>query len=136
MKSKIKYTDEPMGELRVVKDFLPPPDPLALNVGGVVMKRTISIGLWILGGLLLLITLVFGGASVLAFIARVQHGRGLMFADVEFFGMIALIAALLGAAMLFAAKKLSSSGNPHAPQHSKLPRESSSETLDSGSSPE
>lgn len=102
--------DEPMGELKVVKDFLPPPDQLALNVGGgVIMKRMISIGLCIVGGLLLLITLVFGGASVLALIARVQHGRGLMFADVEFFGMIALIAAILGAAALFAARKLSTS---------------------------
>jgi hypothetical protein len=25
MKNKIKYTEEPMGNLRVVKDFLPPP---------------------------------------------------------------------------------------------------------------
>jgi hypothetical protein len=24
MRNKIRYTDEPMGELRVVKDFLPP----------------------------------------------------------------------------------------------------------------
>ncbi|HEC98996.1 MAG TPA: CopG family transcriptional regulator [Proteobacteria bacterium] len=31
MKSKIKYTNEPMGELRVVKDFLPPPDQLVLK---------------------------------------------------------------------------------------------------------
>lgn len=82
------------------------------------MKRMISIGLWILGGLLLLIALVFGGASVLALIARVQHGRGLMFADVEFFGMIALIAALLGAAMLFAAIKLSIFEKRDVPQHS------------------
>ncbi len=74
------------------------------------MKRMISIGLWILGGLLLLIALVFGGTSVLALIARVQHGRGLLFADVEFFGFIALIAAILGATTLFVAKKLSISG--------------------------
>jgi len=33
MKSKIKYTDEPMGELRVVKDFLPPPDQFSLERG-------------------------------------------------------------------------------------------------------
>ena len=25
---KIKYTDEPMGELRIIRDFLPPPDML------------------------------------------------------------------------------------------------------------
>ena len=81
------------------------------------MKRMISMGLWILGGLLLLITLVFGGASVLALIARVQHGRGLLFADVEFFGMIALIVAVLGAAVLFAARKLSTFEKRDVPQH-------------------
>ena len=26
MKTKTKYTEEPMGHLRVVKDFLPPPE--------------------------------------------------------------------------------------------------------------
>jgi len=31
MKSKTKYSDEPMGELRVVKDFLPSPDQLVLK---------------------------------------------------------------------------------------------------------
>ena len=41
MKSKIKYTDEPMGELRVVKDFLPPPDRLVLKEDNV--KITISL---------------------------------------------------------------------------------------------
>ena len=28
---KIKYTDEPIGELKVVKDILPPPDQLVLK---------------------------------------------------------------------------------------------------------
>lgn len=31
MKSRIRYTDEPMGKLRVVNDFLPPPEQLALK---------------------------------------------------------------------------------------------------------
>ena len=31
MKNKIKYTDEPLGRLSVVKDFLPPPDELVLR---------------------------------------------------------------------------------------------------------
>ena len=31
MKTKTKYTEEPMGDLRIVKDFLPPPDKLALR---------------------------------------------------------------------------------------------------------
>jgi hypothetical protein len=75
-----------------------------------VMKKMISIGLWIVGGLLILIALVSGGASILSLLERVQHGPGLLFADVEFFAFIALIAAILGAATLFAAQKLSTSG--------------------------
>jgi predicted DNA binding CopG/RHH family protein len=31
MKKKIKYTDEPMGDVRVVSDFLPSPEELALK---------------------------------------------------------------------------------------------------------
>lgn len=41
MKSKIRYTDEPMGELKVLKDFLPPPDQLVLKEDNV--KVTISL---------------------------------------------------------------------------------------------
>lgn len=41
MKSKIKYSDEPMGELRVVKDFLPPPDQLVFKEENV--KVTIAL---------------------------------------------------------------------------------------------
>jgi len=41
MKNKIKYTDEPMGKLRVVKDFLPPPEQLMMKEENV--KVTISL---------------------------------------------------------------------------------------------
>ena len=41
MKTKTKYTKEPMGHLRVVKDFLPPPDKLVLKEDNV--KVTISL---------------------------------------------------------------------------------------------
>jgi hypothetical protein len=41
MKRKIKYTDEPMGKLRVVRDFLPPPGELVLKEDQV--KITISL---------------------------------------------------------------------------------------------
>jgi len=41
MKSKIKYTEEPMGELRIIKDFLPKPEELALKEENV--KITISL---------------------------------------------------------------------------------------------
>ncbi len=41
MKSKIKYTEEPMGKPMVVKDFLPSPDQLVLKEENV--KVTISL---------------------------------------------------------------------------------------------
>lgn len=41
MKRKIKYSEEPMGDLRVVKDFLPPPDQLVLKEDN--LKVTISL---------------------------------------------------------------------------------------------
>jgi predicted DNA binding CopG/RHH family protein len=31
MKKPIKYTDEPLGDVRVIDDFLPSPDELAFN---------------------------------------------------------------------------------------------------------
>ena len=41
MKSKIKYSDGPMGELKIVEDFLPSPDQLVLKEDKV--KVTISL---------------------------------------------------------------------------------------------
>ncbi len=41
MKDKIKYSDEPMGRLKVVPDFLPPPEQLVLKEDQV--KVTISL---------------------------------------------------------------------------------------------
>lgn len=41
MKSRIKYTDEPMGRTRVIRDFLPSPEQLALKEEKV--KVTISL---------------------------------------------------------------------------------------------
>jgi len=41
MKNRIKYTDEPMGDVRVVADFLPPPDQLVFKEDNV--KVTISL---------------------------------------------------------------------------------------------
>jgi predicted DNA binding CopG/RHH family protein len=41
MKKTIKYTNEPMGKVRVVKDFLPSPDQLAFKEEKV--KVTISL---------------------------------------------------------------------------------------------
>ena len=42
MKKKIKYTDEPLGQLRVVRDFLPPPEELVFKEAGVKVTMTLS----------------------------------------------------------------------------------------------
>jgi hypothetical protein len=41
MKNKIKYSDEPMGELRVVRDFLPSPEQLVLK------EENVKITIWL-----------------------------------------------------------------------------------------
>lgn len=41
MKKIIKYTNEPLGELKIIKDFLPPPEKLVLKEENV--KVTISL---------------------------------------------------------------------------------------------
>jgi hypothetical protein len=41
MKTKTRYTEEPMGDLKIVKDFLPPLDRLVLREDNV--KVTISL---------------------------------------------------------------------------------------------
>jgi hypothetical protein len=41
MSGKIKYTDEPLGKLRIVPDFLPPPEDLVFKDEGV--KVTIAL---------------------------------------------------------------------------------------------
>jgi len=42
MKSKIRYTDEPMGRLRIVKDFLPKPDELVFKEDNVKVTMALS----------------------------------------------------------------------------------------------
>ncbi len=66
-----------------------------------------SVILNIVGGALILIALLSGGVSVIALIERLQHGRGIMFADAEFFGLAALICGLPGVLLVIGARKLS-----------------------------
>jgi predicted DNA binding CopG/RHH family protein len=42
MKSKIKYTNEPMGKLRVVDDFLPAPEELVFKEDNVKITMALS----------------------------------------------------------------------------------------------
>jgi hypothetical protein len=42
MSAKIKYTDEPLGEIKVIPDFLPPPEKLAFREEGVKVTLALS----------------------------------------------------------------------------------------------
>ena len=42
MSKRIKYTDEPLGRLRRVKDFLPPPEELVFLEDGVKVTMVLS----------------------------------------------------------------------------------------------
>jgi hypothetical protein len=42
MSRRIKYTDEPIGEIRVVRDFLPPPEELAFREEAVKVTLALS----------------------------------------------------------------------------------------------
>lgn len=42
MKKRIKYTNEPLGKLKVVRDFLPPPEELAFKEEGVKVTMILS----------------------------------------------------------------------------------------------
>ena len=42
MKSKVKYTDEPMGKLRVIDDFLPAPEELVFKEDNVKITMALS----------------------------------------------------------------------------------------------
>jgi predicted lysophospholipase L1 biosynthesis ABC-type transport system permease subunit len=58
------------------------------------------------GGILLFIALLAGGASILSYMERLRHGPGLLFADVEILGFIALACAITGGAAVFGAWRL------------------------------
>ena len=42
MTAKIRYTDEPLGEVKIVRDFLPPPEQLAFREEGVKITLALS----------------------------------------------------------------------------------------------
>lgn len=42
MSAKIRYTDEPLGDLKVIRDFLPSPEELAFKDDSVKVTMTLS----------------------------------------------------------------------------------------------
>ena len=43
MKKHINYTDEPIGEIKIVKDFLPPPDKLVFKRKNVKVTMSLDV---------------------------------------------------------------------------------------------
>lgn len=72
------------------------------------IRTWLAVILGFLGSVLLLIALLAGVLSIEARMKRQQHGPGLMFADVELLGVLAIIRGALGGIFLFSVKKLSS----------------------------
>jgi hypothetical protein len=70
------------------------------------ISLVISVILRITGSIFILLALGTGIISVSALIERMRYEPGLMFADFEFFGILALISGGLGAIMLISANKL------------------------------
>jgi hypothetical protein len=68
--------------------------------------KVISVVFNLLGALLCLLAIIAGGISATALVERVQHGRGIMFADVEFLALMALVLLVPGLALLMVARRL------------------------------
>jgi uncharacterized membrane protein len=68
------------------------------------INKVVTVVFNLLGAMLCLLAVVAGGISAKALVARIQHGRGIMFADAEFFALTALAFLVLGLMLLIAAK--------------------------------
>ena len=71
------------------------------------MLKIFTIVLVICGAIMLLLGFVSGAASLVALLERHSRGGpGIMFADVEFFGLLALVCCTLGIFSLLVAKRI------------------------------
>lgn len=83
--------------------------PVGHNKGLRTMLRFLKIlrtCLLVSGGISLLLGLLAGAAALLTEIERLQRGHGLLFADAEAFGLLALICCTLGAFSLIVGKRI------------------------------
>lgn len=83
---------------------------LNLNVGPITVmsfSKVVLVIFNLLGALLCLFATIAGSISAIALVERIQHGRGIMFADVEFFALTALALLLPGLLLLYVARILS-----------------------------
>ncbi|HTG02288.1 MAG TPA: hypothetical protein VK654_17030 [Nitrospirota bacterium] len=70
------------------------------------MVRAVAVVMVVGGAIALLLGFVSGAASLFALLERRRGGPGIMFADVEFFGLLALVCSTIGIFSLLVAKRL------------------------------
>ena len=70
------------------------------------MNKTFSLILKISGILFIGIALLCAWSALTAYLARAQHGAGLMFADKEIFLILMVVFLLLGIVCIWVGKKL------------------------------
>jgi hypothetical protein len=68
--------------------------------------KVVSVVFNLLGALLCLLAIIAGGFSATALVARIQHGPGIMFADVEFFALTGVAFLVPGVALLIVSRQL------------------------------
>ncbi len=68
--------------------------------------KTLRMVLVIGGSASLLLGFLSGAAALLSWVERFRRGPGLLFADAEVFGLLALICCVLGAFSLIVAKRI------------------------------
>jgi len=73
-----------------------------------ILRKIISGILWAAGILFLLIALFAGFSAVSSLLERLQHGSGLMFADVELFAFIFVFSVIAGIMCIVGAVKIKS----------------------------
>ena len=70
------------------------------------VAKVVSVVFNLMGASLCLLAIIAGGFSATALVARIQHGPGIMFADVEFFALTGVAFLVPGVALLIVARQL------------------------------
>ena len=70
------------------------------------LKSIFASALLFLGIFLILIALISAYFFLMSFIERQGHGSGLLFADVEIFGLVTIIFTIIGAVIIFISRKI------------------------------
>jgi len=70
------------------------------------VKSIFASALLFLGIILILIALISAYFFLISFIERQSYGSGLLFADVEIFGLVTIIFTIMGAAIIFISRKI------------------------------